>query len=309
MIEILIDIMFIKRNQISLNCHSDQTSLLTAIWTNTMGISLNCSSVSIGCALAFTLILSTVQAASLPKDIEVDITMKKITSLIEAENYIEALPYFEELEAMNISLPEGFYYFQIKSLDKTTDTKKTLTQAESYFTDYGKDGKYYNAVVEIYSRVSMRNAKEEEVVNELRMKEEAIAKELRMKKESELAEKKRIEDGWQTILSSWTGLPASNYGTDCSEGYSLIKRFHTSARNSKDCNCTYAPSQFGLLPFTVCTFTWQRNSLLEGGKSLHDPYDDQEMKYGALFKANVKVVRSETISSNTLSKDGLSFVK
>ena len=135
MIEILIDIMFIKRNQISLNCHSDQTSLLTAIWTNTMGISLNCSSVSIGCALAFTLILSTVQAASLPKDIEVDITMKKITSLIEAENYIEALPYFEQLEAMNISLPEGFYYFQIKSLDKTTDTKKTLTQAESYFTD------------------------------------------------------------------------------------------------------------------------------------------------------------------------------
>ena len=174
-----------------------------------MGISLNRSSVSIGCALAFTLTLSTAQAASLPKDIEVDIVMKKITSLIEAEKYTEALPYFEQLEAMNISLPEGFYYFQIKSLDKTTDTKKTLTQAESYFTDYGKDGKYYSAVVEIYSRVSMRNAKEEEVVNELRMKEEAIAKELRMKKESELAEKKRIEDGWQTILSSWTGLPAS----------------------------------------------------------------------------------------------------
>ena len=262
MIEILIDIMFIKRNQISLNCHSDQTSLLTAIWTNTMGISLNRSSVSIGCALAFTLILSTVQAASLPKDIEVDITMKKITSLIEAENYIEALPYFEELEAMNISLPEGFYYFQIKSLDKTTDTKKTLIQAESYFTDYGKDGKYYNAVVEIYSRVSMREAKEE-----------AIASALRIKTDKELAEKKRIESGWRKVTSVWYRHPISSNG--CSQASSRINQLHSSARNI-DCDCSNDlidhPAYYGLYA-TTCNITWQRNPLLENNTSLRERSD------------------------------------
>ena len=302
---------------------SGQASSLTTKWRNAMKNFLDHFFVPIGYVLAFTLILSTVQAASLPQDIEIDITTKKITSLLEAEKYLEALPYFEQLEAMKVPLPESFYYFKIKSLDKTTDTKKTLIQAQSYFTNYGKDGKYYNAVVEIYSRVSMRNAKEEaiaselrvkeeEVVNALRMKEEAIANELRMKKiEDELAQKKRIENGWQTISSTWSGMPASNYSTDCSEGYSLIKRFHTSARNTKDCNCTHVPSQFGfgLLPFTVCNFTWQRNSLLEGGKSLHEFYKDEEIKPGGLFKANVKVVRFEHLSSDALSKDGLSLAK
>ena len=243
--------------------------------------------VPIGYVLAFTLILSTVQAASLPKDIEVDITMKKITSLLEAEKYTEALPYFEQLEAMNISLPEGFYYFQIKSLDKTIDTKKTLTQAESYFTDYGKDGKYYSAVVEIYSRVSMRNAKEEEVVNELRMKEEAIAKELRMKEEAianelrmkkiedELAQKKRIENGWHTIASVWWEIPTKREG--CSIASSLIMKFHPSARNI-DCKCNYTPAKFLTKSMSACELTWQRNSLLEGGKPLHTTFVDMDTK-------------------------------
>ena len=264
--------------------------------------------VPIGYALAFTLILSTVQAASLPQDIEIDITTKKITSLLEAEKYTEALPYFEQLEAMKVPLPESFYYFKIKSLDKTTDTKKTLTQAQSYFTDYGKNGKYYNEVVEIYSRVSMRNAKEEkeeEIVNNLRIlriKEETIANELRMKKASELAQKKRIEDGWHTISSDWIGLPASNYNADCSNASVLIKKFHESARNITDCKCNRFPT-YRAFPFPgmSCTVTWQRNSLLESDKPLHDIYEGMEYKESSFNKSS-KLVRGEIMTSHVLSK-------
>lgn len=121
----------------------------------------------LSCAFALALMASTVQSASLPKDIEVDITMKNITSLVKEKNYIEVLPYFEQLEAMDVSLPESFYYHKIQSLDKMADTKKTLAQSQSYFTDYGKSGKYYNEVLEIYSRVSRREAKEKSIEREL----------------------------------------------------------------------------------------------------------------------------------------------
>lgn len=100
--------------------------------------------------------ISTPYAESLDKSIQADILMKKITNALEKNRPAEGLPFFEELEALDMPLPESFYFYYIDTLDKSgVNADKTFERAEKYLTSYGKKGKYYERVIDIMSRVSI----------------------------------------------------------------------------------------------------------------------------------------------------------
>lgn len=99
-------------------------------------------------------------AAPLDKSVQVDVVMSKITTLLQANKEAEALPYFQQLEAMDTPLPESFYFYYIDALDKSGDANSALSRAEAYLSRYGKKGKYYGKVVAIMSRLSIQADKE-----------------------------------------------------------------------------------------------------------------------------------------------------
>lgn len=104
--------------------------------------------------------------ASTPPEIQIDITMEKITSLIKAGREGEALPYFAELEAMNRPLPEAFHYYYIRSLEKAGRAKEGLQRTHAYFGRYAKKGQYYKDVVAAAGRLSIVVEKEEQARKE-----------------------------------------------------------------------------------------------------------------------------------------------
>lgn len=78
-------------------------------------------------------IATTTQAAPLDKSIQVDATMTKITTLFQANRETEALPYFSQLEAMDTSLPESFYFYYIEALEKSGDKKNALNNQGRFY--------------------------------------------------------------------------------------------------------------------------------------------------------------------------------
>lgn len=123
-------------------------------------------------------------AAPLDKSVQVDVVMSKITTLLQANKEAEALPYFQQLEAMDTPLPESFYFYYIDALDKSGDANNALSRAEAYLSRYGKKGKYYGKVVAIMSRLSIQADKE--------AKEKAAESDRRAKQYAE--EKKRYDE-------------------------------------------------------------------------------------------------------------------
>lgn len=100
-------------------------------------------------------IAASAWAEPLNKEVQVDILMGKITSLLQANKEADALPYFAELETMGTQLPESFYFYYIEALQKSGSKEKTLSRAEDYLNRYGKAGKYYGKVIPIVSSLSI----------------------------------------------------------------------------------------------------------------------------------------------------------
>lgn len=105
--------------------------------------------------LLFVLLTVGVHAQALDKEVQIDILTNKITTLVKAGNNAEALPYFEQLEGMQATLPEAFDVMYIDVLDKAGKAEKALERGEAYLKKYGKKGKYYSKVIEVVSRRSM----------------------------------------------------------------------------------------------------------------------------------------------------------
>lgn len=87
--------------------------------------------------------------------VQVDILTGKITALIKANKHTDALPYFKQLEALNVALPEGFYYFYVDALDKAGQAQPAVERGNLFLSKYGRTSKYYKAVVGIVSRRSI----------------------------------------------------------------------------------------------------------------------------------------------------------
>lgn len=110
-------------------------------------------------AWCFGLWVGAVPASGLPADVQADITLEKIVSLIKEGRDAEALPYFEQLDGMKRSLPETFQLYYIRALEKAGRTKDGLARASLYFERHGREGKHYKDVVAIASRLSMDQEK------------------------------------------------------------------------------------------------------------------------------------------------------
>jgi hypothetical protein len=125
---------------------------------------------------------STAQAIS--PDVQKDLLLSKITTLLKADKPAEALPYFAELEKMESSLPkqlpESFHYYYIQSLDKAGNADKALGRADVYLKRYGQLGKNYGNVIAIMSRLQIQAARlEEERITEATRQAEKAAEDKR----------------------------------------------------------------------------------------------------------------------------------
>lgn len=97
----------------------------------------------------------SVASAAPPADIQMDITMEKITGLIKEGRDADALPYFAQVEALNTPLPEAFYVYYIRSLEKAGRSKEALQRTTAYFDRYARKGQYYKEIVAAASRLSI----------------------------------------------------------------------------------------------------------------------------------------------------------
>ena len=89
------------------------------------------------------------------KTVQADILTGKITTLIKAGKQADALPYFEQLEALDVPHPESFYFFYVDALDKAEKVKATVERGNQFLEKYGRNSKYYADVIAIVSRRSI----------------------------------------------------------------------------------------------------------------------------------------------------------
>lgn len=164
--------------------------------------------------LLLTLLAHTAFSAPRDESIQADLLMTRITGLIQANKQTEALPYFEQLEALNMALPESFYYHYIDALDMAGKAEKVFERCEHYMGKYGKRGKYYAQVLPIYARAEDAHraavAKAEAIA---RAKEEA-------KKQAEAAAPflKKLSDE-MVLIPSTEGIPSFYMGqTEVTQG-------------------------------------------------------------------------------------------
>lgn len=167
---------------------------------------------SINKKLCFAILVSIfVNVYAFDDDVKTDILMEKITSSIKDNRFGDALPAFKELEAIRKPLPESFYYYYIQALDKTGGTLDAFSRAEKYLTKYGKKGKYYGQVVEVFARLEgpALKIRSQEAAQALRNAGEAAKKELKDNPD-------QVSDG--TLIDSTTGIQwtQSDNGSDIS---------------------------------------------------------------------------------------------
>lgn len=93
-------------------------------------------------------------AAPLDKEIQVDVLISKITSLLQSNMVDEAIPYMRQLNDLG-AFPQRLFFQYIEVLDKTGNKEDALDKAEGYLKFYGKDGEYYENVLAIMGRLSI----------------------------------------------------------------------------------------------------------------------------------------------------------
>lgn len=88
-------------------------------------------------------------------EIQTDILVQKIASLIQSNRHAEALPYFQQLEQSGAKLTEVVYFRYIDALDKSSQINAAVAKGKEYLEKFSNKGKYYSEVIEIISRRSI----------------------------------------------------------------------------------------------------------------------------------------------------------
>ena len=112
--------------------------------------------------LLMALVIGQAMASQRAPEIEIDITMERITSLLADGREREALPHFARLEAMQPKLPEAFDFYYVRSLERAGQHREALKRANAYFASYGRKGKYYKEVVPIAGRATAEVEKQDQ---------------------------------------------------------------------------------------------------------------------------------------------------
>jgi len=133
-------------------------------------------------SILFSMLMGIAVAAhAMDQDVQVDLLMAKITNALKQNRVADALPAFAQLESMEPTLQnplsEGFHFLYIDTLDKSGNHAKALSRANIYMDKFGKQGKYYDKVIEIMSRL-----------------QDQVDQETKVAVENKAIEKKKIED-------------------------------------------------------------------------------------------------------------------
>jgi len=108
-----------------------------------------------------------ITSQAMDQDVQVDLLMAKITNALKQNRVADALPAFAQLESMEPTLQnplsEGFHFLYIDTLDKSGNHAKALSRANIYMDKFGKQGKYYDKVIEIMSRLQDQVEEEKKV--------------------------------------------------------------------------------------------------------------------------------------------------
>lgn len=91
----------------------------------------------------------TLAQAELPKDIQRDILVEKITQGIKSENWDAVLASLQKLKKLGGNLPASIKYFEGKALLETGDSLAALDSIEQYISKEGKKGKYYKQAIQL----------------------------------------------------------------------------------------------------------------------------------------------------------------
>lgn len=149
--------------------------------------------------ILFALVMAVSSSAyAVSQDIKADLLMTKIKSAIEANRPVDALPQFAELEAMEPTLDkpltEGFHYYYVYALAESGNNLKAQQRANMYLEKFGKQGKHYQEVLGILSRVddlANQERQEAKAAAERRAQQERETKEMSaIKVSSQISSKK-----------------------------------------------------------------------------------------------------------------------
>jgi tetratricopeptide (TPR) repeat protein len=87
--------------------------------------------------------------SALPLEVRKDKYMVALTSKLSKQNYEQALPYFKQLDNLNIELSPTFNYFYGETLLKLGKPTEAIEKLYSYITTAGSSGKYYTKALEL----------------------------------------------------------------------------------------------------------------------------------------------------------------
>ncbi|PHS40638.1 MAG: hypothetical protein COB07_03795 [Sulfurovum sp.] len=131
------------------------------------------------------LIILPMMLHALPKEILADKYLIGAKTSIDKQNYQAANEYFEKIVALDIALPDDFYFQYGKNALATKDYHKSMEYINLYLEKAGSGGKYYR------DALLMSNQAEEGLV------QKAQKKERWHQYREEQEEKRRIEAGIQ----------------------------------------------------------------------------------------------------------------
>jgi len=112
------------------------------------------------------LIILPIMLHALPKEILADKYLIGAKTSIDKQNYQAANEYFEKIVALDITLPDDFYFQYGKNALATKEYDKSLKYINLYLEKAGNTGKYYR------DALLMSNQAEEGTVEKIRKQQE-----------------------------------------------------------------------------------------------------------------------------------------
>lgn len=114
----------------------------------------------------------TCTAHAVDQDLQAEVLLAKIVTLVTAGSMADALPYFAQYEAMGKTLSEDFLVLYLDTLERAGDRKMALNRANAYLDKYGKKGKSSSQVIETKVRLELQADKDAKEAMERRAREE-----------------------------------------------------------------------------------------------------------------------------------------
>jgi hypothetical protein len=102
--------------------------------------------------LALSLSAASLFAWALPPDMEADRLLLLVKAARDAQDYPTEVQHMEELGALNVALPDSYYYHYANALAHIKSERRAKAMYEKYLMVAGKNGKYYGDALAALNR-------------------------------------------------------------------------------------------------------------------------------------------------------------